>query len=95
MQFLSAKVILRFWQPQLLRVINRVIDSSLRGFATASLGGFSVPLIPTLGLNDLSKMRGVPPNDNHACNLTLTQICVLHAELRDILEIVEGSPWKP
>jgi hypothetical protein len=42
----GTEVILRFWQPQLLRVIPQVIDSSLRGFATASLSGFSVPLIP-------------------------------------------------
>jgi hypothetical protein len=43
------------------------------------------------GLNDLSEMRAVHPNDNHACNLSLAQFCVLHAEMHDMLKIVEGS----
>jgi hypothetical protein len=42
----GTEVILRFWQPQLLRVIPQVIDSSLRGFATASLKRVFCPIDP-------------------------------------------------
>jgi hypothetical protein len=37
---------LRLWQPEILKVLAKGIDSPLRGFVTASLSGFSVPLIP-------------------------------------------------
>jgi hypothetical protein len=39
-------VILRLWQPEILQGIAQGIDSPLRGFVTASLSAFSVPLIP-------------------------------------------------
>jgi hypothetical protein len=42
----DTEVILRLWQPKILQGIAQGIDSPLRGFVSASLSGFSVPLIP-------------------------------------------------
>jgi hypothetical protein len=77
---LSARVgtdmILRFRQPQFLRVITQFIGSSLHGFATASLSAFSVPLIPdtllkprTLVLGQGEKILGMDRDSLRDCGV--------------------------